>query len=402
MKKFLKTFAVAAGMAMILGMSSQAAVKKVTVAKPVQTRLYKSHTYKGTPCYHIYIGSGCTNTVKLKPTVTVTGKSSKKVTYKSSNTSIATVSSTGVVKFKKGGAVRITVTSKSNPKKKTSVRFEVKSITKKVSSIKTASTKIQMAVGQSQKVKVTVSPKSATCKLLSYSSSNSKVVTFKNGTLKALKPGKATVKVSAVDGSKKYAKITVTVVKAETGSVDSDKVKDDVKISINGKTVWSSPVKARSIMNQLVTEIAKNNYIPADLKEIQMGNIKLVVNNGLRFLDENGKDITSSVYSGSYVISEGVVNENLDAARIGRMIKGLSQANKNLSKTYEFPGSLTLTRNGKTVAKLSSISVSKKGISFVTDKNQANIIFNSDGTIKFLNCPKVAQYFSNITNGIIS
>ena len=41
MKKFVKTFAVAASMTMALGISSQAAVKSVSVAEPVRSTISK-------------------------------------------------------------------------------------------------------------------------------------------------------------------------------------------------------------------------------------------------------------------------------------------------------------------------------------------------------------------------
>ncbi|MEI3193259.1 MAG: hypothetical protein V8S22_04500 [Lachnospiraceae bacterium] len=67
MKKFVKTFAVAASMTMALGISSQAAVKSVSVAEPVRSTISKVHTVnKKVPCYHIYRGKGAVNSLTLK------------------------------------------------------------------------------------------------------------------------------------------------------------------------------------------------------------------------------------------------------------------------------------------------------------------------------------------------
>ena len=124
MKKFVKTFAVAASMTMALGISSQAAVKSVSVAEPVRSTISKVHTVdKKVPCYHIYRGKGAVNSLTLKPVVTVTKGSSKAVTFKSNNPKVATVSASGKVYFKKAGNVRITVTSKADAKKAATVRL---------------------------------------------------------------------------------------------------------------------------------------------------------------------------------------------------------------------------------------------------------------------------------------
>lgn len=63
---------------------------------------------------------------KLKATVLPKNATNKKVTYKSSNTKVATVSSSGKIKAKKKGKVTITVTSKSNPKVKAKCKISVK------------------------------------------------------------------------------------------------------------------------------------------------------------------------------------------------------------------------------------------------------------------------------------
>lgn len=69
------------------------------------------------------IYKGKTATLKVK--VTVKGKISKKVKFKSSNTNVATVSGKGVITAKKEGTSVISVTSVANKKKKASVKVTV-------------------------------------------------------------------------------------------------------------------------------------------------------------------------------------------------------------------------------------------------------------------------------------
>lgn len=70
-------------------------------------------------------------TFKLK--VKVTGKNiSKKVKYKTSKKSIATVSKKGIIKGVKPGKATITVLSKANPKKKATLKVKVVKVAKKI------------------------------------------------------------------------------------------------------------------------------------------------------------------------------------------------------------------------------------------------------------------------------
>ena len=73
----------------------------------------------------IYLAKG--KKAKLKTTVNVTpnNAANKKVTFKSSNSKIASVSAKGVVTAKKVGTAKITVASKKNPKKKAYVTVKV-------------------------------------------------------------------------------------------------------------------------------------------------------------------------------------------------------------------------------------------------------------------------------------
>lgn len=85
-------------------------------------------------------------------------KASKAVTFKSGNKKIATVSSKGVVKGKKAGKVKITVTAKANKKLK-------KSVTMKVKDLKPTSISISASKGTSlSKVKAARKSFSATWK----------------------------------------------------------------------------------------------------------------------------------------------------------------------------------------------------------------------------------------------
>lgn len=106
--------------------SKKAVVKKVTSVNS----LTGSKTIK--------LAKGKKATLKTAVTVTPNKSANKKVTYKSSNPKIATVSKKGVIAGKKAGTARITVTSAKNSKKKATVIVKV--VKGKVTSIRLSST----------------------------------------------------------------------------------------------------------------------------------------------------------------------------------------------------------------------------------------------------------------------
>ena len=143
---------------------------------------------------------GVGQSVKLKATAT----KGAKLTYKSSNKSVATVSSKGVVTGKKPGSVKITVTAKKSKYKTVKKTVTVKIV--KGSQTITASNQ-SLVIGQNKKIGATAKTK------LSYKSSNSKVVTVsKSGSLKATGIGTAKITITATgNGSYKKASQTITV-----------------------------------------------------------------------------------------------------------------------------------------------------------------------------------------------
>ncbi len=156
----------------------------------------------------------------IKATVGPKDAANKAVTYKSSNTKIATVSSKGAVTAKKPGKVTITVTAKDGSKKsaKCTVTVKAQKATKLTVNKKTATLQKK---GKSTTIKATLYPSNTYNKQIKVSTSNKKIVKISaskinsNKTVKitAVKKGKATIKFTAADGSRKSASTKVTVKK---------------------------------------------------------------------------------------------------------------------------------------------------------------------------------------------
>ncbi len=226
------------------GVLTSEAAAKITVKKVVAVdSLTGSKT--------IYLAKGKKATLKTMVTVTPNKSANKKVTYKSSNPKVATVTSKGVITGKKKGTAKITVISQKNSRKKATITVKV--VNGKVASIKLNKTSGTLLVGNSVMLKATVKVSSGGSKKVVWTSSNPKIATVKDGTVKAVNPGTATITVKAADGSGKKATYKVTV-KGKVTSIQLDKtlgtltvgdsvmLKATVKVSSGGskKVVWTS------------------------------------------------------------------------------------------------------------------------------------------------------------------
>lgn len=173
--------------------------------------------------------SAKTLTVKVGKTATLKMKNTTaKATWTTSNKTIATVSSAGVVKGIKVGTAnitaavnkkkyvcKVTVKKAATPTKKPTPKPVVKVSSIRLSLVVSGQTsKTTMDLGKSGNVIATVLPSNATNKTITWKTSNAKVVSIDtNGKVSAKGVGTAKITATAADGSKKTASMTITVKK---------------------------------------------------------------------------------------------------------------------------------------------------------------------------------------------
>ncbi len=145
------------------------------------------------------IGEKYTISVKLSPSGSFYGG----ITYKSSNTKVATVSETGKIKAKKKGTTTITVKTANG--KKATVKVTVKKAPTKIT-LNAKSKTIKKNKTYTVKAKLS----SGSAGAITYKSSNTKVAKVNsNGKITAKKKGKATITAKTYNG--KTAKIKIKV-----------------------------------------------------------------------------------------------------------------------------------------------------------------------------------------------
>ena len=140
------------------------------------------------------------------------------VNWTSSNTSIATVSSSGVVTGVARGTASITATAKDGSGVSASCEVEVKQYVTKISLSKTS---LSINEGQTETLTATISPTNANDKSVTWTSSNESVATVdQTGKVTAVSKGTVTIKATANDGGGKSASCNVKVKVIPTGAVD--------------------------------------------------------------------------------------------------------------------------------------------------------------------------------------
>ena len=166
----------------------------------------------------MYVGDSIT----LSATITPSNATNKKVTWKSSDTSVAIVDANGKITALKSGSVKITVTSNSNKSVSATKSIVVNVKTVPVSSLTSSVSSYTLEHGESYSWKVTVNPSNATNKQIIYSSSDSTIATVDlNGKITA-KDKSGTVVITAKSKEDNSISTTIKItVKAKQLNVQS-------------------------------------------------------------------------------------------------------------------------------------------------------------------------------------
>ena len=161
----------------------------------------------------------------------------KTLYWKSSNEKVVTVNE-GYAKAIGEGTATVTATSRDGGKT-ASCKVTVTSGTVKLQSIKISSSTEILTKGEGKTIYVTYNPNNVTDKTLYWSSSNEKVATIKEGYVKAVGEGIATLTARSKDGNKTAScQVVVTDKVKEMKSISLETTKETMNVG-EGKTIYA-------------------------------------------------------------------------------------------------------------------------------------------------------------------
>ena len=197
-------------------------------------------------------------TVTLKAAVSPSDASDKSVSWASSDTSVATVSSSGVVSGKTVGTATITVKT-SDGGKTAQVKVEVVAAPIVVTGVSVSPSQVSVAVGATTALKASVAPADATDTSVSWASANQKVATVSSsGVVSGKTVGATTITVKTSDGGK-TAQVKVTVTPVQVVRVSVSPV--SVKMAVGATTALKVAVLPESASNKNVSWASSNQKV---------------------------------------------------------------------------------------------------------------------------------------------
>lgn len=157
---------------------------------------------------------------QLEATVSPSNATNKNIIWKSLNTSVATVNSTGLVEAVGTGTATITATVTNTDDSEVSASCEV-TVIKYATSMSLNESSVSLENSESVQLDATVVPSDATYQTVTWKSSDSTIASVdSNGLVTANNAGEATITATLENGSQPDIVKTVTITVNETSSVD--------------------------------------------------------------------------------------------------------------------------------------------------------------------------------------
>ncbi len=314
-----------------------------------------------------------TKGVYIVPTVIPADASDKTVTYKSSDTSIAKVSSKGYVTGVGAGTATITVTNSENQ----TAKFKIKVVKKtQVTAIELNYDDKGVYTGKTFSLVADVQPSNATYKDVEWSSSNEKIATVtEDGVVKGISAGKARITCKSLDNPM-VSKTCIVTVKVQTTGVRLNYTTMTVYTTV--KRQLTATVLPSTATNKKVTWETENKKIAT----VDKNGVVTGLKEGTTYItcttNNSGKTATCKVVVKKGVLSKKVtLNKTKISIYDGKTytLKATVSPSNTTTKTLKWSSSDT------SVAKVSS-----KGVVTAVAPGTAVITCKTKDTGKTVKC----------------
>lgn len=184
----------------------------------------------------------------LKAQVLPKNADNQKVTWLSSDESIAAVNARGQVSALAPGQVTLMAVCADDPSVTGSVTVAVVRL---ATSVAFEQKSYDVVINQTAQTALTVGPEDATDKSVTYKSNKPKVVSVdETGLLTALAPGKATITATTADGSRRQTRTTAQVIVPVTGVSFGN---NDIRVAAGGYETFTAIIRPKEATNKHMT-----------------------------------------------------------------------------------------------------------------------------------------------------
>jgi len=289
----------------------------------------------------------------LTATITPDNATNKKVTWSSSNSSVATVSEGKITAVKAGTA---TITVKTEDGSKTAeCKVTVKAKVYAVTGVSLNKSSLELTEGDIETLTATIAPSNATNKNVTWSSSNSSVATVSEGKITAVKVGTATITVKTEDGSK-TAECKVTV-KAKVYAVTGVSLnKSSLELTEGNSETLTATIAPDNATNKKVTWSSSNSSV-ATVSEGKITAVKAGTATITVKTEDGGKtaECKVTVKAKSY----NVTGVTLNTASLVLMTNDTETLVATIEPDYAKNKSVTWSSSDESIATVSSNGVVK-------------------------------------------
>ena len=289
------------------------------------------------------------NTMQLTATVLPSNATNKTVTWSTSNSSVATVSSNGLVTAKAVGNATITAmtTDGSNLSASCSVTVTQNVLATSITLNKTSAV---LTEGNSTQLTATVLPSNATNKTVTWTTSNSSVATVSsNGLVTAKAPGTATITATTTDGSNLSATCSLTVVSQGTVLATSISLgKTNAEMNTGGTLQLIATVLPSNATDKTVTWSTSNSSV-ATVTSNGLVTAKALGNATITVRTTDGTNLSATCY---IIVSNAIITfadadvkalcvQNWDTNSDGELNKTEAAAVTSLGNIFKSNSSIT-------------------------------------------------------------